>query len=385
MVVKSPFLSEKDHETRFLVRNEGAYRGLGSLFPAASLLTLTRLAEINSRRRLMLARRVAQVTKKGNRVVRTFVTQATAVLKEELGPDTSHGTYQRYLDLSSDMRIQRAMATEYYVHSYGTPLTLLHRWRNWSELDPRQDIAWRVYFTDRLLFEDGDYIRAVLKMATNGFGASTSKELGETMHELVFRELEERMRRVPMPYATRNYIIEKTREYERARNKVKMLRENGKEKEADLALRRTELEFTVRRDWMTELGFLGGPNGSFVPTDEGRRLAECVERERLDVDFFTKRIFTAMADVFGLAIDPNRELLGIIEKAYNDLTRPGSGIAETMGVLNSALLDALPIMVAERDSALQKLVAAIEVSSTSLVLMSGYRTRDYFLKRRPTA
>jgi hypothetical protein len=390
MVAKNPFLFERDHEARFLARNEGAYRGLANLFPAASLEKLTRFAHINSQKRLTMGRHVVQVQKTGRRAMRVFVSQAAKTLAEEVpGAAKSYAGYQRYLDLSCDMRLQHAMVGEYTLHSYGIPLSLLYGLRGWATKPLKDDIAWRAYFLDRLLFEDGDYIKGVLELASEGLDGKTSNRLGADMHEAVFSRLRSRQKDPRFPYVVRNLIKTKIEEYERPQSNDRRRRSTSKhtnhhpneDQEPDEVGRRTELEFTVRRDWLVELGVMEPEGDKYRLTGAGRRLAQALRTSELTPEFFTNGIFGVIKDALDLG-EKSRIPIPSLEKWFS-LSSGGKQIVETLVMTNSAIFGELPTYVGERDDVLSQLLESVASGQTNLVVQSGYRTKDYYVKLRP--
>jgi len=369
MVVRNPFLCEKDHDIQFITRNEGAYRGLGSLFPAASLAQIAGIAIVCKEKRLYSSRYVYRDEYKDRRRLRSEVTQATKTLNQELGSHITHSTYQNYLNLECDLRIMRQMTGEYILHSYGIPLVATARLKNWTfSSEISKDTSLICYFIDRLLFEDGDYMKAILKLVNEGTSGKTSRQLGIEMHDMVFEQLKDRLNSQRLPYTIRNFIGKKIDEYEKTRRK------------SDRSLRRTELEYTVRRDWLRELQLLEMSNEEVSFTEQGNKLFKNVVHQRMDNSFFTDKLFSVLAQVYGMRNVVSSRLTKILENAYKELTNGRSNIVETLVLVNTALFSQIPFFIGERAQVLDHLKKELSHSRTALILQSGYRTKDYYVK-----
>src|SRR5438552_13025906 len=111
MVARSPFLSERDSEISFLVRNEGLFRSLSSLSPGLSLSAFTQMAHYLGNRGLPTGKvhvRELSTTKPGRPQT---VSHAALSLFRDLGLDISVRNWEVHLNVASDLRlIQRAAA-----------------------------------------------------------------------------------------------------------------------------------------------------------------------------------------------------------------------------------------------------------------------------------
>ncbi len=369
MVVKNPFLSEKDTDKKFIARNENAYRGLSSLFPAANLRTLTQLTELCNKKQLPTRQRIYKTEE--SRRTKSFrpVTHAAIVLRKELGDNLTYKTYQNYLDLACDLRLIKRMPNEFILHSYGKPLVILSLIKNWSNQEMVNDLSWKCYFIDRLLFEDGDYVRVVLDLIHEGTSGHTSRELGVIMHEKVFLRLKEKLREKTLPYTIRNFAERKIAQYEQEKRKSKR------------SLRRTELEYTVRRDWLVELGLVEMNKEEFSLTENGNYLYNLIKHEEFDTAFFTSKLFNILSEVYKFR-KKSVNVISLLEKMYDKITGRKNIIVETLVLINTAILASIPYYIGERDDILRKLKDAYQQGDTRLVLQSGYRTKDYYVKSR---
>ena len=370
MVAKNPFLCEKDHDIQFVVRNEGAYRGLSSLFPAASLSQIINIASICEKRKLYSSPYVYKVGYRGQQRLRSEVTQATKTLSKELGDSITYQTYQNYLNLACDFRIMRRLPGAYSLHSYGLPLVAVAKWKEWAFSSClSENLSLVCYFIDRLLFEDGDYIVAVMELINDGVSGKASSILGCNMHDAVFSRLQERAKALEFDHSVRNFLLKKIDEY----NKIKKI--------SDRSFRRTELEYTVRRGWLQELGIVSNAFGGEIKfTERGKRLFEKLRKQRLDNSFFTDRIFSILSEVYDMRKLDLPSLISILEDSYKKLTNGHRTILETLVLVNAVLFSTVPFFVGERSVILSYLKRASLESRTRLVLQSGYRTKDYYVK-----
>jgi len=389
MVVKNPFLCERDSEIQFLVRNAGAYRGLSYLFPAASLENITKIAKIGSTTRLLLGQyRIKSENKKETGGI--LVTQATKVLYREFDEKFTYKTCQNYLNLLTDFRILIKMANEYVIHPYSKPLVFLLGDKIKPEISPIfSSIAWRCYFIDRLLFEDGDYFRAILKLYSSEYREedeevenAKSREYGVILHKLVFQVLKDRLKRDKFSYNIKRSVEKKIKEFDDFRDVLQKIRERKAEKELKSFLRRTELEYTVRRDWLRELGLIESKNGEELLTITGQKLFDEIRDRPLNQNFFNEHIFHILSNVYEMKDRTSIDKIPILEETFDKFTVGRLNILETLVLINTVILSAMPNFIGDRQSILEELKDACQKSLTKLVVENGYRTQDYYIKKR---
>ena len=74
----------------------------------------------------------------------------------------------------------------------------------------------------------------------------------------------------------------------------------------------------------------------------------------------------------------------LFEMYYDRLTKMKGNILETLVLINSIIFLELPNFYGDRDSLLSQLLELSKSAKISLVVENGYRTRDYYVKRRMT-
>lgn len=394
MVEGNLFLSDRDLTGQSSgyrsLRDIGEFRGLSSLFPSASLTLLTRITAFASTKRLPAGSYLLPQSYEPGRRAKgkgggTTVTIAARVLSENF---TEEGktikTWQRHLDLACDMRLLKPMPQQYVVHSYGRPLAFLARE---SPEDVVRSDNWRAYFIDRLLYEDADWLQAALSLLSEVKEPIGSRELGQRMHEQVM----DRIRQKTLPggttprWAKRRLedILRKMDEHHSPRHTVPR-RAGTRRDDADDIPRRTELEFTVRRDWLVELGLVEMEDGMFRLTHTGQELKHNIgDRADLRLDFFTTQMAQLLASLVPDAQwkQPS-EAIPILERLFVELTREPIRIIETLVLMNTAFFVNIPVFYGERQDILDALRQATKAGQTPLVLQSGQRTRDFYVKSR---
>lgn len=367
MVVKNPFLSEKDLDIHFQVRDASIYRGIQNLFPNASLKTITKIAKICNEKNLLLgSTRLMPNQMKQNKIERgKVVTKATYTLQNELDSTITLSSYQNFLNISCELRILKKMVNKYGIHPYGYPLLLFDKQSDDINFD--NNISWKCYFIDKLLFEDGDYFRTVLSMHEDGIDGESSKNLGIKMHDSVIDELKKRIKNQRISHVMSEYLREKIKKYEKQKTKKE-------------AWRRAELDYTVRREWIHELGLLND-NNKVNLSESGKKLIEKIRDVDLTLDFFTGKIFSILSNVFDLD-RIQVSLIEQLENTYPMVTKSNVRIIDTLILINSTILLNLPRFSGERIDYLQELKNKHLTGETHLVVESGYRTPDYYVKSR---
>lgn len=362
------FISEKDSGDNFLARTVGLLRSLGHLFPKASLSTLSLIACTISEIRPPTGR--YRVRKSSTKKIRggTPMDIATRLIIKRI-PGISNSTCQNHIDLLCDMRIVSKGVGEYGLHSYGKPLVLALSEKTGSTTYTGS-LAWRCYFLDRLLYEDGDSLIAVLSMHDKGIGDLKSIDLGLGMRRFVLERVKRRLSQKNIPESLRHYLATKLVRYDKAKTKLH-------------TFRRTELEYTVRREWLVEMGLLHNKESDYVPTTEGRVLLRRIKNVELDQQFFNNSIFSMFSDVFDLKVLPSLDIEDLLEDVFTFISRKmKTDILETMVLINTAILRQIPRFVGDRARILDELRESDVRGSTALTLESGYRTPCYFVKNR---
>ena len=367
MVVRNLFLSEKDSEKNFLMRNERVYNVLTGLFPAVSLQIITDISEICKSKHLLVGpfRVVRGETKRAKPKI---VDQAARILKENMEYELSYRAYQRYLELMTSFRILRKMPTEYVFHSYGLPLSFLI---SAIKRPYPQHVSWRCYFIDRLLFEDADFIVNMLKVyyeSPSEIKKLTIFGISKMIHDMIFEQLGKRKREIPIMF--REEIERKMRDHEKThKNKEKV--------------RRTEVDYSVRRDWLKELGLIEMKDKEVALTPTGSVLYEKIADMSLNLDFFDSKIFSVLKEVFQMEDLSKEEKIPILETTFNKIKSEAKlKIVETLVLINTAILLNIPRFIGDREMLLKELQKSVMNSSTKLILQSGYRTKNYYVKAR---
>lgn len=367
MVVRNPFLSEKDSEKNFLIRNERVYNVLTGLFPAASLQIISDISKICKSKHLLVG--PFRVDRGDTKRAKTkIVDQAARILKENLEYELSYRACQRYLELMTSFRILRKMPTKYVFHSYGLPLSFLI---SAIKKPYPQHVAWKCYFIDRLLFEDGDFTVNMLRVyyeSPSEIKKLTTFEISKMVHDLIFERLRKRKREIPIMF--REEIERKIRDYEKThKNKKKV--------------RRTEVDYSVRRDWLKELGLIEMKDKEVALTSDGSVLYEKIADMSLDSEFFNSKIFSILKEVFQMEDHSKEEKMTTLETTFNKIKSEAKlKIVETLALINTAILLNIPRFIGDREMLLKELQKAILNSSTKLILQSGYRTKNYYVKAR---
>ena len=148
--------------------------------------------------------------------------------------------------------------------------------------------------------------------------------------------------------------------------------------------RRTELEYTVRRDWLRELELIELHDGGSCLTPAGQKLKECVDgRPNMKIDFFTGEIGQLLA---GLVDDAHyktaTEAINVLEDLFLKLSRRPLRILQTLILVNTAIFSSVPTFYGERQAILEALRGAIQRGETRLTLQSAQRVRYYYVKAR---
>ena len=77
------------------------------------------------------------------------------------------------------------------------------------------------------------------------------------------------------------------------------------------------------------------------------------------------------------------ERLHILETTFNRLKSEANlKIIETLVLIDTAILLSMPRFIGDRNTLLKELQKSIIDSSTKLILQSGYRTKNYYVKAR---
>jgi len=375
----SPFLSEKDYEIKFLARNEGAYRGLSSLFPGITLKTLFITTKIANEKKFFLGG-IRVATNKRRYYGGTTITHAAKTLHEELkkmGYSTTHKTCQNILNLCTDFRLLFKLSKEYKIHSYSYPML-------W--FSDKDHLKFKCYFIDKLLFEDGDYFYAILKMhSEKGIEklddeyTGRSNYYGKVLHEIVLDLLEKKINS-HFSHEVKFFLKTKIRDIKKQLDKIERNCINNKR----AVPRRMELEYTVRRDWLYELGLLSNIKGEIKLSTEGEKLFKNIENEVFDTNFFTKKSLSVLNKVYNFTDRRSADKTKLFEMYYDRLTKMKGNILETLVLINSIIFLELPNFYGDRDSLLSQLLELSKSAKISLVVENGYRTRDYYVKRRMT-
>lgn len=370
MVVRSPFLSEKDIEKTYLMRNERIYNVLASLFPNATLEKITEVANVLNSKCLFTGpfTFTEKVIKDKQKFIKSkVVTHAARILKENLIHD-KFNTCQNYLNLAIDMRILRKMPTEYVFHSYGFPLSFLLKKikKPYSKY-----ISWKCYFIDRLLFEDGDFIVKILELLNNKreeINSLSPFEISKLIHDEIFQKLEKE--KIKLPFHYRKEIERKIDDYKRSH------------KDPKKTIRRTELDFTVRREWLKELGIIEVKKNGLELSSIGEKLYKKISELPLNLDFFTEHIFSILAEVFELKEKKNTSIISILEKTFKTILSRNFSIVETLVLIDTAIYLNIPNFIGDRQSIFECLQEGVDKSLTKLVLQNGYMTKNYYVKLR---
>lgn len=401
MVEKNPFLSDNYQDSTrsskyWMLRDAGHFRGLSNLFPAANLGLITKIAVLASKRRLPAGSyRIPQ--EKGSKGGSKIASIAVRVLSEDFPEeDKSLKTWQNYLDLATDMRILKQMPQQYVVHSYGQPLVHM------AGTSPDGLIGtdnWRAYFIDRLLYEDGIWLQAILSILLQREKVENSKRLGLRMHEMIIDNIQQMIMDKTTPRRIRVELEKIRNDIIIAHLKAQLSKQAASRIRCipgfietpfhfdinnDHIPRRTELEFVVRRDWLQELGLIKKDNNEFSLMKAGEQLSKAISNNiQLNMDFFT----TGMARILALLISNSHwkqpdDVINILEKLFLQLTREPLRIIETFVLINTAFFTNIPTFYGERQDILNALRKAVKNKQTSLVIQSAQRSRDFYVKSR---
>ncbi len=366
MVVKSPFLSEKDRGLSFVARNEGLYRSLSSLFPGVSLQMLSKVASLVASRALRAGKRyVAEPssTKPGRSHP---VSHAALTLSRELGEGVPIKTWQNYLEIARDMRLVRKLSAIFTVHTYGYPLVDLAKLPGSEETIRYLE---RAFYMDRILFEDLQPILSVLEITKECGGELSLFQCGLRMREGILDRLVDAENRTQDPHL-RDYIRGKKREASETLRKAS---------EKEFAKRRTELEFHVRREWLLYLKLVENQDGEWSVSDGSRHVLKLRDRF-VGQEFFETRVYGVIHEAIG-QIKPTEDLTMSFEELFHLIAQGRRRIVETYEFATLFAMLALLRQPLERSDVLRILRQRIDTGETGLILQSGYRTQDYYLKK----
>lgn len=386
MVGKSPFLFDVQRDLTespkdFSLRDAGEFRGLAPLFPNASLKWLSRLVALVASNKLP-AGQYRLPASKGTKGGGKSVSIATRILSETF-PDANKqiSTWQLFLDLACDMRLLRRMPQQYVVHSYGRPLAYL-----FDELGDGaiESSNWRTFFLDRLLYEDGVWIQTVLSLLaeTNSLDQS-AYSLGKDMRKQVFDRIGEKLYSGKTPRWAANLLQDRIGKTP-IRPAARRLTEQRRRKTDDVAKRRIELEFVTRRDWLIELGLAHVEDSMVRLTTSGQQLADYIGAPfDLGLDFFTGKIARVLTSIVpDVQWKQPVDALEILESTFMRLTKEPIRIVETAVLINTVIFASLPVVYGERQDVLNILDQASRAGQTALVLQSGQRIRNFYVKQR---
>lgn len=391
MVEKSPFLVDAQQSligspNNFSLRDAGEFRGLAPLFPKASLKLLSKLVAFVTSNKLPAGQYRLPASKrtrsKGTRGGGKVVSLATRILSE-MFPDEKKeiNTWQLFLDLACDMRLLRRMPQQYVVHSYGRPLAFL--FGEWGD-GAIESSNWRAFFIDRLLYEDGVWVNVVLSLlAKTNSSDRSAYSLGKDMRNQVFDRIGERLSSEGTPRWAANLLQDKIGKTP-VRPAARRLIEQRRKKVDDVAKRRIELEFVARRDWLIELGLARVDDGVVCLTTSGQQLADHIgDPFDLGIGYFTDNIVRVLTLIVP---DVQRkqpvDVLETLESTFMRLTKEPVRIVETAVLINTVIFASLPVVYGERQDILDALQQASRAGQTALVLQSGQRINNFYVKQR---
>lgn len=402
MVEKNPFLVEIPigSTSRYLqLRDNGYFRGLFYLFPGASLRLLTKVVWIAATTRLPVGKyRIPQLKPRGTPGENTLVSRAVLVLSEKLSEEKkSLRTWQNYLNLACDLRLLIRMPQYYRIHPYGQPLA--HITKNMLDQIVGSE-NWQLYFLDRLLYEDASWILAILSILSINKDTNSSKTNGLLIHERIIDQIQKTLTGTQVSRWAINQLNEiqkliidnhlKIQSSKSRRRSYHSRRYTAIETpfkfnlEEENIPRRTELEFTVRRDWLIELGLAQMDAEVVCLTPKGERLKQYFHDEpNLSIEFFTKQ----MSIVFKMLnqdiyIKKPAESITVLEDLFNELNPGPLRIIQTLILINTAIFSNWPTYYGERNDILEALIEASKTGQTNLTLQSAQRVRYYYVKDR---
>lgn len=386
MVEKSPFLFDVQRDLTespkdFSLRDASELRGLAPLFPNASLKWLSRLVAFAATNKLPAGQYRFPVSK-GMKGGGKSVSIATRILSEAFpNADKKIDTWQLFLNLACDMRLLRRMPQQYVVHSYGRPLAYI--FDAWGD-GAIESVNWRAFFLDRLLYEDGVWFKTVLSLLleTENLGKS-AYSLGKDMRIQVFDRIGEKLRSGKTPRWAVSLLQDRIGKIP-VRPAARRLTEQRRKKTDDVAKRRTELEFVARRDWLIELGLAQVDDGMVRLTTSGQQLADYIGNSfDLRLDFFTGQITRVLASIIpNVQRKQPVDVLETLESTFMKLTKEPMRIIETAVLINTVIFASLPVVYGERQDILNALHQASKAGYTTLVLQSGQRIKDFYVKQR---
>ena len=404
MEEKNPFLVEPPvggTSKYMLLRDTGAFRGLVSLFPAANLHLLTKIVSMAATSRLPTGVYRIPPSKESYRrdQRRESITSRAVLALSRSYPEEEKPlrTWQNHLDLACDMRILMRTPQQYVVHPYGQPLAFLAR-------GAPECIAgnqnWQAFFIDRLLYEDGSWIQAVLSVIATNYGLRSSKIVGLRMHEKNIDKIQEILESASVTRWAAMQLREIQRDIIRAHSSTEWSSPHKASRHSKLPMqiktpfefdieekqipRRTELEYTVRRDWLIELGLIQMQGDVFRLTPAGEKLKEYIDSvSNMKIDFFTRQIGHVLAALIQCAqFKKPAEAISVLEDLFVRLTQSPLRITQTLILINTAIFSSLPIFYGERQDILEALCDAIKNNKTKLTLQSAQRVRYYYVKAR---
>lgn len=375
MVVKSPFISEKpeDNIAKFKVRDENILRTITDYNTETGdinkILKLVSLTAVNKFPSTIIIRREPRLDGRGMRD--KPASKAAWMLEDEHFNFGRSRVNQTFLDASCDLRLIKKMAALYVLHSNGYGYHFL------ESNGLLNQINLKFFVMDRLLKEDGTVLRNMLELLAENQSKIKESSVGERGRLLYEKILDycENSKILRMTNAgTRDYMMGRIDELKRAID-------TSKRKEKGQFVRRMEVMYEVRRDWLRWLGLVEYSEDRL--TDLGFSFYSELMKFNLDQDFFDCKIISMLGKLFNLPINNDFFDLKSLEILFDKITTLRKlDILETFVLIDIYILSKIPNVVSDRDNILKLLVKASYANETRLIVQNGYRTNYYYVKSR---